>query len=125
MARNENPGAMGGAGAADCHSCKTDAIILILDGSNSNKAIAFNWRGTTHSAKGRDAWALWELIRAGAKGCTPKDAPAPLWSAYVHKLRSEYALPIETVHEVHEGPFKGVHGRYVLRAKVRFSEGKA
>jgi hypothetical protein len=125
MARNENPGAMGGAGAADCHSCKTYSFILILDGSNSNKAIAFNWRGTTHSAKGRDAWALWELIRAGAKGCTALDYPGARLSAYVHSLRTDYALPIETLHEVHDGPFKGVHGRYVLRAKVRFAEGKA
>jgi hypothetical protein len=126
MARNENPGALGGAtGAANCHSVKTHASILVLDGFNSNKAVTFNWCGTIYSAKGRDAWALWELIRAGEKGCTPMDAPAPRWSAYVHKLRSEYALPIETVHEVHEGPFKGVHGRYVLRAKVRFTEGKA
>jgi hypothetical protein len=54
MARKENPGARGGAtGAADCHSWKTDASILILDGFNSNKSIAFNWRGSTHCAKGR------------------------------------------------------------------------
>jgi hypothetical protein len=126
MARNENPGARGGAtGAADCHSWKTDASILILDGFNSNKSIAFNWGGSTHCAKGRYAWALRALIRARAKGCTPMDAPAPRWSAYVHKLRTEYGLPIETVHEVHGGPFKGVHGRYVLRASVRFAEGAA
>jgi hypothetical protein len=126
MARNENPGALGSAtGAANCHSVKADASILVLDGFNSNKAIAFNWRGTTHSAKGRDAWAFWELIRAGAKGCTALDYPGARLSAYFHSLRTDYALPIETLHEAHDGPFKGVHRRYVLRAMVRFAEGRA
>jgi hypothetical protein len=125
MARNKKSGAMGGARTADCHSCKTDESIPVLDEFDSNKAIAFNWHGTTHSAKGRDAWALWELIRAGAAGCTVLIYPSARLSAYIHTLRTDYALSIETLYEVHDGPFKGVHGRYVLRAKVRFSEGNA
>ena len=30
--------------------------------------------------KGRDAWALKELVMAGDKGCTPLDTPGPRWS---------------------------------------------
>src|SRR5665811_1625975 len=33
--------------------------------------------------EGRDAWALDQLIRAGKRGCTPIDNPAPRWSHYV------------------------------------------
>lgn len=67
--------------------------------------------------KGRDAWALEQLIKAGAKGCTPIKQPAPRWSAYIHNLRA-LGVPIETVHEQHFGEYPGTHGRYVLQAKV-------
>lgn len=68
---------------------------------------------------GRDAWALIELIRTGEQGCTPIDTPGPRWSGYVHHLRHEHGLIIETVTERHGGPFSGNHARYVLRSKVR------
>jgi hypothetical protein len=71
----------------------------------------------TISVKGRDAWALDRLIEAGNMGCTPITQPAPRWSAYVHKLR-ERGVPIETIHEPHDGEFPGTHGRYILRAFV-------
>lgn len=70
---------------------------------------------------GRKAWALAELISAGPAGCTPIDNPAPRWSAYVHKLRHEYGLTIDTVHEPHGGDFPGTHARYVLRTPVRLA----
>lgn len=75
---------------------------------------------------GRDAWALQELLDAGEMGCTPIDNPAPRWSGYVFKLRAA-GFNIETVHEVHKGPFPGTHARYVLRSRVTFfeTEGKA
>jgi hypothetical protein len=75
--------------------------------------------GTTRtlSINGRDAWALDQLIKAGVKGCTPIDNPAPRWSAYVHNLR-ELGIEIETIHEKHGGPFPGCHARYVLRVEV-------
>lgn len=60
--------------------------------------------------KGRDRWALENLINAGDAGCTPIDNPAPCWSAYVFKLRS-FGVNIETVHEKHEGFFSGTHAR--------------
>lgn len=67
--------------------------------------------------KGRDEWALLELLRAGTRGCTPIDNPAPRWSSYVHKLRRA-GLDVETVHERHGGAFAGRHARYVLHSVI-------
>lgn len=67
--------------------------------------------------KGRDRWALENLLRAGSGGCTPIDHPGPRWSAYVFKLRKA-GICVETIHETHEGPFPGNHARYVLRSSV-------
>lgn len=67
--------------------------------------------------KGRDRWALENLMLAGKAGCTPIDNPGPRWSAYVFKLR-ERGVNIETIHEEHSGPFSGTHARYVLRSDV-------
>ncbi|QRI63613.1 hypothetical protein JQ506_22910 [Shinella sp. PSBB067] len=66
---------------------------------------------------GRDAWALRNLINAGAVGCTPIDHPGPRWSHYIFKLRG-FGFLIETVNENHGGPFAGTHARYVLRSEV-------
>ena len=66
---------------------------------------------------GRDRWALEELRRAGAQGCTPIDTPAPRWSAYVFNLRT-LGVDIETITELHGGDFAGHHARYVLRSSV-------
>lgn len=71
--------------------------------------------------KGRDAWALRALVRAGKKGCTPIDTPGPRWSAYVLKLRKA-GFHILTVHERHQGPFPGRHARYVLMDRVELAE---
>ena len=65
---------------------------------------------------GRDAWALGELILAGADGCTPITHVGPRWSHYIWKLRTVYGLAIESVEEQHGGEFAGQHARYVLRA---------
>lgn len=75
------------------------------------------------SVQGRDRWALENLARAGVRGCTPIDNPAPRWSAYIWNLRAQ-GVEIETIHERHEGPYAGTHGRYVLRCAVtRLAEG--
>ena len=66
---------------------------------------------------GRKRWALEELRKAGLRGCTPIDNPAPRWSAYIHELR-ELGVEIETITETHEGAFPGWHGCYVLRSGV-------
>ncbi len=76
----------------------------------------------TIEPRGRDAWALAELIRAGNRGCTPVDQPGPRWSAYIFNLRREYGLAIETIHEPHGGSFPGTHARYILRSRVRTLE---
>ncbi|MFX0546504.1 winged helix domain-containing protein [Roseovarius sp. S1116L3] len=66
---------------------------------------------------GRDRWALEELRKAGARGCSPIQNPAPRWAAYVHNLR-DLGVEIETITEAHEGDFPGHHARYVLRSGV-------
>jgi hypothetical protein len=76
----------------------------------------------TISPAGRDAWALGELIIAGADGCTPITHVGPRWSGYVHKLRHVYSLNVETIDEQHGGEFSGRHARYVLRSRVQFAD---
>jgi hypothetical protein len=71
----------------------------------------------TVALKGRTAWALRELMVAGAEGCTPIENPAPRWSAYIFNLRRA-GLDIETIHEAHRGAYPGHHARYVLHADV-------
>lgn len=68
--------------------------------------------------RGRPAWALLELIRAGSYGCTPLRNPAPRWSAYIHVLRNE-GIAISTITESHGGQFPGHHGRYILQSNLR------
>jgi hypothetical protein len=74
------------------------------------------------SPAGRDAWALGELIAAGAAGCTPIDNPGPRWSGYIFKLKRIYRLNIETITEMHGGEYAGKHARYVLRSRVQFAD---
>src|SRR6056297_2098867 len=69
------------------------------------------------AVSGRDRWALEQLRKAGARGCTPIHNPAPRWAAYVHDLRT-LGVEIETITEPHEGDFPGHHARYVLRSGV-------
>lgn len=66
---------------------------------------------------GRERWALECLMAAREKGCTPIHNPAPRWSAYVFELRG-MGVAIETIRELHAGPFERTHARYVLRAQV-------
>ena len=73
--------------------------------------------GATLTVRGRDGWALQQLVTAG-RGCTPIDQLGPRWSGYVHKLRHRYGLAIENVDESHGGTFPGRHARYVLREAV-------
>lgn len=66
---------------------------------------------------GREEWAMDQLLEAGADGCTSIDNPAPRWAHYVWLLRGR-GIDIETITEPHGGPFRGTHGRYVLRSHV-------
>lgn len=74
--------------------------------------------GLPFKVVGRFGWALKNLVAAGGRGCTPIDHPGPRWSAYVHKLKREHNLMIETKNERHGGPFPGSHARYVLVSEV-------
>ena len=70
---------------------------------------------------GQVAKALEALVARGAAGVTSLEVAS--WAyrlgAYVHNLRRDYGLAIETVREPHEG---GWHGRYVLRSAVTIAE---
>ena len=77
--------------------------------------------GELKTIKGRDAWALGELISAGLAGVTPIERPAPRWSHYVYKLRRA-GIHVETVDEPHGGAFAGHHARYLLKGALRVVE---
>lgn len=66
---------------------------------------------------GQVAKALAALVAAGNRGVTALEVAT--WAyrlgAYVHTLRHQHGLAIETRREPHEG---GWHGRYVLRSPV-------
>jgi hypothetical protein len=66
---------------------------------------------------GRFAWTLAELVKAGDKGITSFENPAPRLSHYVHRLRRD-GVAIETVEEKHSGPYSGTLGRYRLTVPV-------
>lgn len=70
------------------------------------------------TATGQVAKALAALVAAGPRGVTALevDSWAYRLGAYVHSLRHDCGLAIETMREPHEG---GWHGRYVLRSPVR------
>ena len=74
--------------------------------------------GMPFTLHGRDVWALLELQKGGEAGCSIISQPGPRWTAYVHALRNERGLAIETKTERHGGQFPGHHARYVLRSAV-------
>lgn len=120
--RKKNPGAHGGASGAE----KPVQSAAEGKGKLARQKRAVTFTVTPHDADaapmtitvcGRVLWALERLAEAGLRGCTPITEPAPRWAAYVHTLRG-LGVPIETVHEEHEGDFPGTHARYVLRATV-------
>lgn len=77
--------------------------------------------GPVVKVKGRDAWALANLIDAGKDGCTPIEHPGPRWSHYCWKLRKA-GIVVETVTEPHGGTYSGRHARYVLRSPIEVIE---
>ena len=87
------------------------------DRNNPVTQIRVQLGDTELKVSGRDAWALHELIEAGASGVTPIDNPAPRWSHYIFKLRRS-GFDIATVDEPHGGAFSGHHARYHLRSPV-------
>lgn len=77
--------------------------------------------GQRITLKGRVAWAVHELLKAGATRCTPIDNPCPRWSDYVFKAKRA-GLDIETVTENHCGSFSGRHARYQVRSHLEVLE---
>jgi hypothetical protein len=73
------------------------------------------------AVRGQVAKALAALVRAGAVGVTALEMSS--WAyrlgAYVHTLRREFGLAIETVREPHDW---GWHARYVLHSPVVIAE---
>jgi hypothetical protein len=78
---------------------------------------AFSCDGRLLVLRGRAAWIVQLLCRAGDKGCNPIKHPAR-WSEYIRLLRRR-GVRIETVMKPHKGDFPGMHGIYVLRSRVR------
>ena len=74
----------------------------------------------TFELKGRLGWAMAQLAKAGARGATPIEYPAPRWSAYVHELRS-MGISIDTEMIAHGGAYSGHHARYTLACDVSLS----
>lgn len=66
---------------------------------------------------GRQAWCLDQLHRAGQRGVTTVDRPAPRWSDYVFKLRAQ-GIAVATEHEAHGGTYPGHHARYKLGTEI-------
>lgn len=81
----------------------------------------FKSKGRAFSLTGQNARCLTALIESGNRGITALEMSS--WAlrlaAYVHILRSEYLLEIETITEPHPG---GHHGRYILRDEVEIIE---
>lgn len=68
--------------------------------------------------------ALAALINAGSKGVTALELSSSAYrlGAYVHTLRHDYGLTIETLRERHDG---GWHGRSVLHTPCQIIGGAA
>lgn len=75
------------------------------------------------TVSGRPAETLLSLVEAGPRGITSLEAFQAGWAvrlaAYVHRLRSECGLVIETRREPHQG---GSHGRYILHSLLEVTE---
>jgi len=67
--------------------------------------------------KGRLAWTMLELVKAGDAGITPLHNPAPRVSHYVMCLRRK-GIVIDTDMQAHGGAFPGEHGVYRLKSAV-------
>ena len=121
MAASVKPGAHFAAGPRDAVQAGERTAPRI---TRNRARVTFEGADGPQSAvlTGRLLWTLQQLVRAGARGVTPIERPAPRWSHYVHQLRA-LGLYIETIREEHGGDFPGHHGRYVLRSPVAIKGG--
>lgn len=73
--------------------------------------------GEEKTLRGRNAWALDALIKAGDASVTPITQSGPRWSSYVHRLRKT-GIAVSTIDEKHGGPYQGTHARYTLQTPI-------
>lgn len=77
--------------------------------------------GPAREFRGRFAWMLHQLVEVGERGLTSLENPAPRISHYVHRLRRD-GVVIDSLDEMHSGPFAGRHVRYRLACPVEILE---
>lgn len=77
---------------------------------------------TVFLTEGRVVWLVENLIRAGKRGITSLENPAPRIAAYVHKAKRA-GVPINKVTEPHDGLYSGHHARYFIGEGVRIVRG--
>jgi hypothetical protein len=75
----------------------------------------------TLQLKGRLAWTLCGLVKAGEAGITPLYNPAPRLSHYVMTLRRK-SIAIDTDMQLHDGAFPGEHGVYRLKSALTIEQ---
>lgn len=80
--------------------------------------------GAPFKVKGREAETLLALVAAGPRGITSLEAFRSGWAvrlaAYIHDLRNDFGIPIESSSEEHDG---GRHARYTLACRVEILHG--
>ena len=120
---SEKAGPVGaGSGFAKVTKQKSDATKVgysETEGERKLKALSFETpTGRITIGSRQDRRTLLALVEADTKGVTALEMSS--WAyrlgAYVHRLRHDYGLAIETLRESHDG---GWHGRYILHTPCR------
>ena len=110
-------GAAKGADIACVEAIATGAAYPTTRRPFKRRVIEARGAAGAFTVTGQTAKALEALVERGAAGVTSLEVSS--WalrlSAYVHDLRHDYGLTIETVREDHEG---GWHARYRLASPV-------
>lgn len=100
----------------------TEGDYSRCDGKGKLKALTCDTpTGRITVGSRQDSRTLHALVKAQTEGITALEVSS--WAyrlgAYVHRLRHDYGLAIETLREPHDG---GWHGRYVLHTPCRIVE---
>lgn len=76
---------------------------------------------TVRTFTGRQAQTLHLLEKSGKAGLSSFESPGVRLSHYVHQLRRA-GVDVACHDEKHDGPLRGVHGRYELACSVQVVE---